>query len=86
MLRVTLAQIRAHAGRLVASATAVVIAVGFVVATLTLNASSEASVLRAVAASYAGSDVVVLLDGVREPQPDPAAAARLLEGAAAAAG
>ncbi|PPK98581.1 putative ABC transport system permease protein [Kineococcus xinjiangensis] len=62
MLQLTWAQLRAHTGRLVASGLAVVIAVAFVVATLTLNASTRASMLQAVGAQYVGSDVVVRFD------------------------
>ncbi|GAB7190524.1 hypothetical protein NUM3379_12300 [Kineococcus sp. NUM-3379] len=85
MLHLTLAQIRAHTGRLVASSTAVVIAVAFVVATLTLGASSEASVLRAVAAEFTGSAVVVRADPAGEPL-EPARAQALHAEAAARAG
>ncbi|SDF71789.1 ABC transporter permease [Klenkia brasiliensis] len=59
MRRVLLAQVRAHAGRLVASTTAVVIAVAFVVATLVLNQTARTTVLDAVGAQYTGADLVV---------------------------
>ncbi len=59
MSTVTLASIRAHAGRLVASTLAIVIAVGFVVATLILNETSRSTVLEAVGAQYVDTDVVV---------------------------
>ena len=59
MLRVTLAQLRAHGARVVASCLAIVIAVGFVVATLSLNATAKAGVLQAVGAQFVTSDVVV---------------------------
>ncbi|WP_167582362.1 ABC transporter permease [Kineococcus rubinsiae] len=76
MLTTTLAQVRAHAGRVLASCLAIVIAVGFVVATLCLNASSRASVLDAVGAQYRGSAVVLSETGDRaEGAPDPLAAA-----------
>jgi putative ABC transport system permease protein len=58
MRSVTLAGVRAHAGRLIASTLAIVIAVGFVVATLVLNETSRATVLDAVGAPYVGTDAV----------------------------
>jgi putative ABC transport system permease protein len=57
--KVLLADVRAHAARLVASTVAVVIAVGFVVATLVLNETSQATLLTAVGAPYVGSAAVV---------------------------
>ncbi|OMQ15021.1 hypothetical protein A7K94_0212385, partial [Modestobacter sp. VKM Ac-2676] len=59
MSTVTRASIRAHAGRLVASTLAIVIAVGFVVATLILNETTRSTVLEAVGAQYVDTDVVV---------------------------
>ncbi|MCI2239395.1 FtsX-like permease family protein [Paenibacillus sp. TRM 82003] len=59
MLRTTLAQLRAHAGRVLASCLAVVIAVAFVVATLVLNSSASASLLKAVGAPFVASAAVV---------------------------
>jgi putative ABC transport system permease protein len=59
MRAVTLASIRAHAPRLVASTLAIVIAVGFVVATLVLNQTSKSTVLDAAGAQYVDTDVVV---------------------------
>ncbi len=59
MRRVLLAQVRAHAGRLVASMTAIVIAVAFVVATLVLNQTAKTTVLDAVGAQYTGADLVL---------------------------
>jgi putative ABC transport system permease protein len=59
MRTVVLAQLRTHAARLVASTLAVVIAVGFVVATLVLNETSRATVLDTVGARYVGSAAVV---------------------------
>ncbi|RVW04562.1 FtsX-like permease family protein [Rhodococcus spongiicola] len=53
------AQMRAHAGRYVASVLAVVIAVGFIVATLTLNSTLKAGVTDSLAGQYATTDVVV---------------------------
>ncbi|MFB9378190.1 ABC transporter permease [Kineococcus gynurae] len=63
LARVALARMRRHPGRLVASGLAVVIAVAFVVATLTLTASSRAAVLAAVGAPYVHSDLVVQTPG-----------------------
>ncbi len=59
MLHVVLAQVRANAGRMVASCLAVAVAVAFVVATLGLSASSERSVLDALGAQFSSTDVVV---------------------------
>ncbi|WP_432511765.1 FtsX-like permease family protein [Kineococcus sp. SYSU DK001] len=55
----TLAHLRAHGARVVASCLAVVIAVGFVVATLSLNATAGEAVRQGVGAQFTGSDVVV---------------------------
>ncbi len=63
MRRVLLAQVRAHAGRLVASMTAIVIAVAFVVATLVLNQTAKSTVLDAVGAQYTGADLVLSSTG-----------------------
>ncbi|MGY2076180.1 ABC transporter permease [Blastococcus sp. SYSU DS0828] len=60
MRSVTIATARAHAARLIASTLAIVIAVGFVVATLVLNETSRATVLEAAGAPYVGTDAVVL--------------------------
>jgi putative ABC transport system permease protein len=57
--RVLLAQVRANAGRLIASMTAIVIAVAFVVATLVLNQTAKSTVLDSVGAQYAGTDLVL---------------------------
>ena len=62
MRTVLLAQVRAHAGRLLASTLAVVIAVGFVVATLVLNETARTTVLDAVGAQYVGAAAVVTSD------------------------
>ncbi|TFV53821.1 FtsX-like permease family protein [Blastococcus sp. TF02A_35] len=59
MRSVLIAQLRAHAARLVASTLAIVIAVGFVVATLVLNATARSTVLEAVGAQYVGAAAVV---------------------------
>lgn len=89
MLRVTLAQLRAHGARVLASCLAIVIAVGFVVATLSLNATAKAAVLQGVGAQFVASDVVVTpSDPYAEDQPltalEPVVAA--LPGVAAVAG
>ncbi|WP_455428620.1 ATP-binding cassette domain-containing protein [Klenkia terrae] len=57
--QVLLAQVRANAGRLIASMTAIVIAVAFVVATLVLNQTAKSTVLDSVGAQYAGTDLVL---------------------------
>ncbi|GAA4473135.1 FtsX-like permease family protein [Rhodococcus olei] len=59
MLSLTLAQARAHAGRYLASVTAVLIAVAFVVATMVLSATTSASVTNSLAGQYRTSAVVV---------------------------
>ncbi|WP_233498604.1 ABC transporter permease [Blastococcus sp. TF02A-26] len=65
MFRVITAGLRAHAARLVASTIAIVIAVGFVVATLTIGATTRSTVLEAVGARYVSADVVVT--GIQDP-------------------
>lgn len=62
MRTVLLAQVRAHAARLLASTLAVVIAVAFVVATLVLNQTARSTVLDAVGAQYVGAAAVVTSD------------------------
>lgn len=63
MLRLTLRQAKAHAGRYVASVLAVVVAVGFVVSTLVLGATMRASTTDSLAAQYQGADAVILASG-----------------------
>ncbi|MCQ4117952.1 ABC transporter permease [Rhodococcus tibetensis] len=58
MRELALAQARAHAGRYVASILAVVIAVGYIVATLTLNSTVDAGINNSLAAQYQGTDAV----------------------------
>ncbi|MGY1665680.1 FtsX-like permease family protein [Geodermatophilus sp. SYSU D00696] len=86
MLSTTLAGLRAHLPRLVASCLAVVLATGFVVATLVLNETTRSTVLTAAGARYVGADAVVTsedgsslldevpaltaLDGVRAVAPE----------------
>ncbi|ROP45887.1 FtsX-like permease family protein [Pseudokineococcus lusitanus] len=59
MLHLTLAQVRHHWGRLLASATAVVIAVTFVVVTLVGGSTAAATVRSALAAPYVPATAVV---------------------------
>ena len=63
MLSLSLAQLRTQAHRLVATALAIVIAVGFVVATLVLNDSSKHTVFGALSSQYSTTDSVVTFDG-----------------------
>ncbi len=62
MFALSLAQLRAHTGRLLATGLAIIIAVGFVVATLVLNQTSKTTVLGAVAAQYRTTDAVITPD------------------------
>jgi len=62
MSTVTRASIRANLPRLVASTLAIVIAVGFVVATLVLDQTARSTVLAATGAEYVSTDVVVTSD------------------------
>lgn len=63
MLKLTLRQAKAHAGRFIASVLAVVVAVGFVVSTLVLGATMRASTTDSLAARYQSVDAVVLSGG-----------------------
>ncbi|QCQ92025.1 ABC transporter permease [Rhodococcus sp. SGAir0479] len=81
------AQMRAHAGRYVASVLAVVIAVAFIVATLALNSTVEDGVTDSLAGQYATTDAVVTgpvdaaavaaVPGVRAVADDIAASAKV---------
>lgn len=82
MLGVTLAQVRAHSGRYIASALAVVIAVAFVVATLVLGSTTGKSITDAMAAQYTNTDVVVTADELGQ---DDVEALRAVPGVAALA-
>ncbi|GAB3191751.1 FtsX-like permease family protein [Geodermatophilus arenarius] len=62
MLSTTLAGLRAHLPRLVASCLAVVLAVAFVVATLVLNETTRSTGLTAAGARHLGADAVVTSD------------------------
>ncbi|MGW5076828.1 FtsX-like permease family protein [Rhodococcus sp. NPDC004095] len=59
MLSLTLAQVRAHGGRYLASGAAILIAVAFVVATLVLGSTTSASVTNSLAGQYRTTTVVV---------------------------
>jgi putative ABC transport system permease protein len=59
VLSVALAQVRTHAARMVATCLAIVIAVGFVVATLVLNASLDQTLKDSVAAEFVRTDAVL---------------------------
>lgn len=59
MFAISLAQLRAHVSRLLATCLAIMIAVGFVVATLVLNQTTKATVLRAVAGQYQHTAAVI---------------------------
>jgi putative ABC transport system permease protein len=59
VLSVALAQVRAHAARLVATCLAIVIAVAFVVATLVLNESLNRTLKDSVAAEFVQADAVL---------------------------
>ncbi len=62
MFSLSLAQLRTHLARLVATTLAIVIAVGFVVATLVLNETTKTTVFNAVAGQYKDTDAVVTVD------------------------
>ena len=59
MLQVALAQVRQHARRFIAVGLAVVMAVGFLTATLMVNASTEASLGNSIGATFRNADLVV---------------------------
>ncbi|MBD7996865.1 ABC transporter permease [Arthrobacter sp. Sa2CUA1] len=59
MLQVALAQVRLNARRFIAVGVAVLIAVGFLTATLIINASSKASLTQSVGQSFQNADLVV---------------------------
>lgn len=59
MFALSLAQLRTHIPRLIATCLAIIIAVGFVVATLVLNETSKATVLNSVGAQYQNTDAVI---------------------------
>ncbi|MGW9404743.1 ABC transporter permease [Arthrobacter sp. NPDC055585] len=59
MLQVALAQVRLNARRFIAVGVAVMIAVGFLTATLIINASSKASLTQSVGQSFRNADLVI---------------------------
>jgi putative ABC transport system permease protein len=59
MFSLSLAQLRLHTSRLVATCLAIVIAVAFIVATLVLNQTTKSTVFSAIGAQYQNTDVVV---------------------------
>ncbi|MCW2131739.1 ABC transporter permease [Arthrobacter sp. VKM Ac-2550] len=74
MLQVALAQVKQHARRFIAVALAVVMAVGFLTATLMVNASTEASLGNSVGAGFRNADLV-LSSGPDKPLDEQAAEA-----------
>ncbi|GAB3243726.1 ABC transporter permease [Kineosporia babensis] len=62
MFSLSLAQLRTQAHRLIATALAIIIAVGFVVATLTLNETSKKTVYGALSSQYLTTDAVATYD------------------------
>jgi len=64
MWRITLAQVRTHVGRLIASCIAIVIAIGFVVATLVLSETTRVTMLGAVGERYVDVVAVVTSDPI----------------------
>lgn len=66
MLQIALAQVRLHARRFVAIALAVLLAVAFLVATLLVNSSTQATLKASVGQSFAKADVV-LVGGKSKP-------------------
>jgi len=59
MFALSIAQLRSHVARLVATCLAIIIAVGFVVATLVLNQTSKTTVLDSVGAQFRNTDAVI---------------------------
>ncbi|MCC3290643.1 ABC transporter permease [Arthrobacter sp. zg-Y1110] len=62
MLQVALAQVRLNARRFIAVSLAVLIAVGFLTATLIINSSSKASLTQSVGEAYRNADLLVTRD------------------------
>ncbi|MCC9172954.1 ABC transporter permease [Arthrobacter sp. zg-Y179] len=62
MLQVALAQVRLNARRFIAVSLAVLIAVGFLTATLIINSSSKASLTQSVGEAYRNADLLVTGD------------------------
>ena len=90
MLQVALAQVRLNARRFIAVGVAVMIAVGFLTATLIINSSSKASLTQSVGQSFRNADLVITTgyDDETESWPvlgeETAALARGLDGVAEA--
>ncbi|NKX49776.1 ABC transporter permease, partial [Arthrobacter deserti] len=78
-----LAQVRTHARRFVAVGLAVVMAVGFLTATLMVNASTEASLSNSIGAGFRGADLVVSAGEERELGTGDGQAVRQADGVAA---
>ncbi|KHL00500.1 FtsX-like permease family protein [Sinomonas humi] len=78
MLQIALSQLKMHAGRFVAIVLAVLLAVGFLSATLMVNASTTASLVASVGQDYARADLVVSppAEGAHLSEADAAAVAR----------
>ncbi|MCC9179190.1 ABC transporter permease [Arthrobacter sp. zg-Y750] len=70
MLQVALAQVRLNARRFIAVSLAVLIAVGFLTATLIINSSSKASLAQSVGESYRNADLVLTRD-MSDPDSEP---------------
>lgn len=69
MFALSLAQLRTQGHRMIATCLAIVIAVGFLVATLALNESSRKTVLNALAGQYRSTDTVVSVADDPQTQP-----------------
>ncbi|WP_068154173.1 ABC transporter permease [Rhodococcus phenolicus] len=70
MRQLILAQARAHRGRYIASALAVIVSVAFAVGTLVLGDTVNASITKAAAAQYEGVAAAVVLEQSRGPEPE----------------
>ncbi|MBH0121183.1 ABC transporter permease [Rhodococcus sp. CX] len=70
MMHLVLAQARAHRGRYIASALAVIVSVAFAVGTLVLGDTVNTSITKATAAQYEGVAAAAVLDHARGSEPD----------------
>ncbi|WP_420753977.1 ABC transporter permease, partial [Rhodococcus sp. O3] len=70
MRHLVLAQARAHRGRYIASALAVIVSVAFAVGTLVLGDTVNSSITKAAAAQYEGVAAAAVLDHARGSEPD----------------
>ncbi|WAP52871.1 ABC transporter permease [Arthrobacter sp. ATA002] len=68
MLQVALAQVRLNARRFIAVSLAVMIAVGFLTATLIINSSSKASLTQSIGEGFRNADLVLTAQYVEEDQ------------------